>query len=764
MIESLTHKGASVKIGHCATQITPDMSVIYSTDIKQDNPELQAAKKLNCHVLHRSELLQMLMQSKRALAVAGTHGKTTSSALLAWALHTAGVAPSFSIGGVMPQLPSHGMLGGGEHFVVEACESDGTFLNYSPYGALITNIDLDHLDFYGSDQALQDAFRRFMSSVASTEHLFWCGEDARLRQMQPKGIRYGFQPSDLLRASNVRQKAWSCFFDLHFRGKTYADIELALTGKHNVLNALAVFGLCLALGVDEAPLRAAFKSFKGVLRRCEKKGEAHGILVLDDYAHHPTELQATLNAIRTAVGERRIVAVYQPHRYSRTKACQGMYAGVFDAADELFVTEVYAAREQPLPGVSHLSILQEVGQKLGERCHFIERSKVTAELCAFLRPHDVLVTLGAGDLHKVGEEILSELSLKKASKYKVGVIFGGSSVEHDVSLMSAEFILGSICSDYYHVEQFGITRQGTWHAGPEAGSILKEGKGVPASGKLNAEVLDKLMQCDIIFPVLHGTYGEDGTLQGFFELLSKAYVGPDYRSAAITMDKALTKKLARDAGIPVVPFVTFDCYAWEEDRKSVLDKIKAELRYPLFVKPLHLGSTIGVFKVRNEEELLRGIFEAFEFDHALIVENGVTAREIEFAVLGNGDVTVYPPGEVFPDAELCTYAGKYASAGRDPEIIADLPPELVAKGIEMARRSYQAAGCSGMARVDTFLDSNGVFWLNEINPIPGCTKNSPFPKMVMAHGVTREGLIDRLIVLALERRRRLDRLQVDFVA
>ena len=758
--DSLTQAGATIHIGHSAHHITPEMCVIYSTDIKQDNPELAAAKKLKCRLLHRSELLQLLMKNSRSLAVAGTHGKTTTSALLTWTLQTAHLSPSYSIGGIVPQLSSHGREGTGDTFVAEACESDGSFLNYTPQGAVITSIDLDHMDFYKSEEALLEAFRTFISRVGSPSLTFWCGEDLRLQKLQPQGICYGLDPSFPLHLSSVKQNGWQMQFDLRFQGKEYQEVELALTGVHNALNAAAVFGLCLSLGIPHTAIREAFKSFKGVQRRCEKKGERHGILFIDDYAHHPTELKAVLKAVKKAAGERRVVAVYQPHRYSRAKTCLGMYSGAFSDADALFVTGIYAAREQPLPGVTDAAVFADIQKDCASPCSFVERSTLASILADFVRPHDLVVTLGAGDITHCAGEIMAQLALRKPNKYIVGVIYGGASVEHEVSLMSSEFILSAFNPEYYQVEQFGISRKGNWHAGPQTVEEMKNECPDLKKGNFLSAIFEKLMQCDILFPVLHGTRGEDGTMQGFFELFSKAYVGPDYRACAITMDKALTKRLAFEAGIPVLPFLSFNRYEWEADEKEIRASIEKKLRYPLFVKPVHLGSSFGVSKVKNEKELLDAIEAAFKLDLCLIVENGIAAREIEFAVLGNGEVAVFPPGEIFPDAELCSYQGKYHSAGRDPDIIADLTPELVSKGIEMVRKAYKTTGCTGMSRIDTFLDKEGNFWLNEINPIPGCTKNSPFPKMCIAHGMTKETLIDRLIILALERRRRLDRLTV----
>lgn len=763
IIDGLASSGAKVHIGHAAANVVSDMTVVYTTDIKHDNPEYQAALRLKCPMLHRSELLQIIMESYQSLTVAGTHGKTTTTSLLTWVLESSGLSPSYAIGGVAPQLAANAGQGTGKYFVAEACESDGSFLKYSPYGSIVTNIDLDHMDHYHTETALIEAFKQFMGQVTSSAHLFYSGDDIRLQHIKPQGISYGFGEHCELRASNFSQQGWKSHFDIAFHGKKYSQIEVALTGQHNALNALGVFGLALTLGIEEDKIRKALSSFGGVLRRCEMKGDKHGILCIDDYAHHPTELRVTLKAIRRAIGERRMVVVYQPHRYSRAKDCMGQYGGIFEEADALFVTEIYAAREKPIPGVSHENIISEIAIDLNRRCSHVERKNVANVLGAFLRPHDVLVTLGAGDVTNVSGEVLRQLSLKAPTKLKVGMIFGGMSVEHEVSLLSADYMRAALRPEYYEVENFGITYQGHWLTGADAREKVKTAVFDADKPKITHEVFNKIAGCDILFPVMHGTNGEDGTIQGFFEMLSKAYVGCDHRSAAISMDKEATKKIVADAGIRIVPHVAFSRYEWDTNKEALMKRIHNELRYPLFVKPIHLGSSIGVHKAVNEDALYKGIADAFRFDTKLMIENGLDIREIEFALLGNDEVVVFPPAEVVTHGQMQGYHAKYGFSGEKAvEAIpkADLPDHLMAEGMEMVKRAYQAVGCVGMARIDTFLDKDGKFWFNEINPIPGCTKHSIYPQICEANGLAPADLVDRLLILGLQRRRQLDRLQV----
>lgn len=297
--ELLVKKGAEIYLGHSANHIEPNSTIIFSSSVGQENPEYKAAKELQCRILHRSDLLVELMQGYKTLAVTGTHGKTTTTALLTAVLVEAGMNPSFAVGGVTLGLKTNGAHGKGEFFVAEADESDGTFLKYLPFGAIVTNIDFDHMDYFKTKENLLNSFKTFFSRVQSKDHLFYCGDDLLLRESSNgNGISYGFSDQNDLSIKNYRQDEWNSFFDVDFEDQKHENIEISLIGEHNALNALAVFGLCLKIGIDGDVIRKVFKSFKGVSRRVEMKGMTSGVLLLDDYAHHPTEIKATLKGIR----------------------------------------------------------------------------------------------------------------------------------------------------------------------------------------------------------------------------------------------------------------------------------------------------------------------------------------------------------------------------------------------------------------------------------------------------------------------------------
>lgn len=407
---SLRQMGATVFEGHRASQVSPGAVVVYSTQVQENNPEYLAAKEQGCLLWHRSKLLCHLAAAGRTLAVAGTHGKTTTTSLLTMMLVRAGWDPSFAVGGIVNELRCNAGWGKGGYFVLEADESDGSFLGYAPTGAIVTNIDDDHLDHYGSQARLVQAFGAFLEKVSSKELLFWCKDNQWLCSLKPQGISYGFDESADLQVIGAVQQGWHIAVDLRFLGQTYKEVRVALTGRHNALNAAAVFGMALQLGISEQVARHVLESFGGVGRRSEKKGLAGDVLVVDDYGHHPTEIKATLAALRRAEPDRRLVVAFQPHRYTRTAQCLESFGHAFDAADELFITDIYAAMEPPIEGVDASLVLREVQKNSQVACRYVAKGELVSSLSSFVRPHDLVLTVGAGDITKVGRELLETLA------------------------------------------------------------------------------------------------------------------------------------------------------------------------------------------------------------------------------------------------------------------------------------------------------------------------------------------------------------------
>jgi len=739
----LEREGLSFKLGQKAANIRPGMTVVYSSAVKEDNPEYKAALDQNCEIIHRSELLKRLMVGFRSLTVTGTHGKTTTSSLLAAVMCNAGLDPSFAVGGILADYKSNGKKGNGEFFVAEADESDGTFIKYPSFGAIVTNIESEHLDHYGSEKNLHKAFKKFMTQVSSKEHLFTCGDDPVIRKMS-KGVGtfYGFGKDCDLQVYQCRQKGWKSFFNVSFNGKKFTNIELSLPGEHNVLNALAVFGLAIRLGVSEKVIRDTFRNFKGVARRSQTLSEIRNVQIIDDYAHHPTEIITTLKAIRNASGERRIVLAFQPHRYSRTKDCMGSFGNAFKYADDLIFTDIYSAGEKEISGITIEAIQEEVKRESRQTSSYIPRNELSSYLSENLRPHDILVTMGAGDITKVAREVSDGFSQSPPRQMTVGIIQGGLSSEHEVSLNSAVNIRNSLNPDLYNKKDFTISREGKWTI-----------DGHSSSSPVSQEILNHIQSCDILLPILHGPFGEDGIIQGFLETLNKPYVGCDHRSAAVCMDKVMTKRLMRSEGIVTAPFVSFSSAEWLDKSERIIKEIVEKLHFPLFVKPSHLGSSIGVSKVLDKESLPQSVEKAFEGDSYILVEQGIVGREMEFAVLGNDSLQVAGPGEVCTGGKVYDYDRKYGSESMGTDLNPALPDGLAEEGRALAKKAYNVAMCTGLARVDFFLDKQGKFWLNEINPMPGFTGISLYPKLWEAEGTSNTELMDKLIILGLQRHR-----------
>jgi UDP-N-acetylmuramate--alanine ligase len=409
IIEDLETDGASISIGYSPQNLPTGARIVYSTYVVHQNVEFTAAKEGGWTLLHRSQLLAELLKEKKALLVAGTHGKTTTSALLAHTLVSCGLEPSYAVGGMARTLEHNGKNGIGDFFIAEACESDGTFLEYPFFGGIVTNIDEDHLDYWKTKKALVDGFSAFIKRCSSPEHLFYCIDDPMLKQLSPQGLSYGFSRNADACITGSFQEGWEQYFNLSFLGKDYEDIFIGLVGKHNILNSAAVFALGLQLHIPEAELRKALQTFKGVGRRLEKKGEKGGITIYDDYGHHPTEIATTLEGLRRATGNKRLVAVFQPHRYTRTRDCLESFPKAFDHADVICITDIYSAGEEPIPGIDNDCFYKKMKEIHPERIRFFSRESLTKELVQFLQEGDVVLTIGAGDVTKIGSELIQTL-------------------------------------------------------------------------------------------------------------------------------------------------------------------------------------------------------------------------------------------------------------------------------------------------------------------------------------------------------------------
>ena len=409
--------GATVHLGHSADHVADVDTVVVSTAIRADNPELVAARERALRVLPRAEALAALMTGRRGVAVAGTHGKTTTTSMLTVAVQHCGVDPSFAIGGDLNEAASNAHHGSGRLFVVEADESDGSFLAYRPYAAIVTNVEPDHLDHYGDAAAVDRAFEEFVATVEPAGFLVACADDEGSRRLAEHAraagtdVRtYGTAADADLRLDSVTVSGSTSRYQPVLRGRRLPVVELAVPGRHLALNSGAALLTGIGLGLPAERLVEGLAGFTGVRRRMELKGTAAGVRVYDDYAHHPTEVTAQLAAAREVVGGGRIVVAFQPHRYSRTLAFAEAFGLALGGADEVVVMEVYAAGERPVPGASGATVAAAVPLP-PDRVRFEPSwTAVPQQLASRARPGDLVLTLGAGDVTAVGPEVLRLLS------------------------------------------------------------------------------------------------------------------------------------------------------------------------------------------------------------------------------------------------------------------------------------------------------------------------------------------------------------------
>ena len=411
VIVALTALGANVLVGHKSENVDGADLVVFSTAISENNPERLRAIELGIPIIARATALALLMSESKSVAVAGTHGKTTTSSMLTVALQATGADPSFAIGGTITASGSNAHRGTGEFFVAEADESDGSFIAYHPYGAIITNIEHDHVDYFADESAVFEVFNDFIETIASDGFLIYCNDDKGSRKLgstvtKIRTFTYGTSPDSDLVIDQVTLLPLGSSGRAIWHGKVIGKLELNVPGHHNLMNAAAA----LATGVvlDQAPneMIDGLATFKGAGRRFEIKGTVNGIRVIDDYGHHPTEIEVTLTAARRFAGDGRLIVIFQPHRYSRTKAFIDNFATTLDLADEVIVLEIYAASEKPIAGISSEAIVEKMSNG-----RFIPNFMEAVEtVVKSAKPGDVIITLGAGDVSSLAPIIVEELA------------------------------------------------------------------------------------------------------------------------------------------------------------------------------------------------------------------------------------------------------------------------------------------------------------------------------------------------------------------
>jgi UDP-N-acetylmuramate--alanine ligase len=411
--ERLKQLGATIYQGHSENHITDVDVVVTSSAVKSDNPEVSAARSRAIPVIPRAEMLAELMRLKYGIAVAGAHGKTTTTSLIGIILDRGGINPTVVNGGILNTINTNAILGTGEFMVAEADESDGSFLKLSPTIAIITNIDPEHLDYYQNITEIKRAFIQFANKVPFYGLNIICLDNEYIQDLIPllekRYLTYGLTPQADLQAREVTVKGLSMIFRVYYHNEELGKVELKMPGLHNVYNALAAIATAVELNLEFSVIKEALKTFEGVKRRFQIKGEFNRITLVDDYGHHPTEIKATLSTAKN-IWEGRLVVVFQPHRYTRTRDLFKDFLTAFNQADLLLLTDIYPAGEDPLPGVNAETLCHGIREHGHKNVYYHPQKEETVDyLTKLLQPGDVVITLGAGNIWQLGEQLLQNL-------------------------------------------------------------------------------------------------------------------------------------------------------------------------------------------------------------------------------------------------------------------------------------------------------------------------------------------------------------------
>jgi UDP-N-acetylmuramate--alanine ligase len=415
----LTDKGATIFKGHNENNVEKADLVVISSAIPESNPEIRGARDRKITIIKRAEMLARLMDNKYGIAIAGTHGKSTTASMVSLLLERSGFDPTVVVGGELNNFKKNAKLGKGNHIVVEADESDGSFLELNPRMAIVTNIEDDHLDHYENMENILKDFRKFIDKVPDNGRVILCKDcdniKGLVKQCGKSHVSYGiFTEADLM-AKDIELDKLNSKSKIYWQGEKIGDLCLKVAGYHNILNALAAIAVARELGISFMEIAKILETFQGVHRRMEIIANLDDkILIIDDYAHHPTEIKATLGALRSSWQNRRIIAVFQPHRYSRTKLLAEKFGKVFFDADCVIINDIYSANESPISGISGETIFKEIKKSNHRQIKYLpSKDNILSYLYEIVRPGDIIITMGAGDIWTVGQELAKQLKKTK---------------------------------------------------------------------------------------------------------------------------------------------------------------------------------------------------------------------------------------------------------------------------------------------------------------------------------------------------------------
>lgn len=784
--DRLVAEGIAVRIGHSGEGITDQHAVVLTDAIDLSiSPEVARAREVGAPIFRRSQALGWLLRDKKVIAVTGTHGKTTTTGMIGAGLKAAGMDPLIVVGASVPEFGGPVVEGKGEWAVVEACEAYDSFHDIKPTVAVLTNLELDHVDFHGTWDNLLDSVTRFVETAGSDlpiSPFVYCASDWGAGEVAFRVSGWGYSPE-------------TYEVDLAEVCREPHLPRLRSAGEHNRLNAIGALTAILQTG---APMDQALRgvvNFSGAERRLQVLQE-EPITIIDDYAHHPTEIAASLSALNDRYPFRRLVVVYQPHLYSRTEPLIKEFADALSLADEVVITDIYPAREDPIPGVSSARIAELVSKPV----HYVpSRHLLLREVAAMVRAGDVVVGMGAGNIAEFAPGLVKELQRgmagpamgvasgslaedgpaardthARAGRATVAVVYGGDSAEREVSLLSGRCVFDALKRKGYEAKLVDVSE--VLHRTGDLSWFI--GVGRP----------------DVAFLAVHGTNAEDGAIQGLFELLHIPYTGSGIQASALAMDKQLTKTLLRQNGIRVpegavvtssgrhstpLPPSSFSRDVRSEAPGAERREENEEgggLRAPLIVKPNAQGSTVGLSFVERDEDLKAAIAKALQYDSAAIVEEWIVGVEISVPVLGD---RALPPVEIAPVTGKYDFASKYTPGATEEIVPARLPAAVLERVQEIALTAHRALGCSGATRTDMIVrhstssfsrdgraeapgagrreeneeggaDLYEVFTL-ELNTLPGMTATSLLPNSARAAGIEFDDLVQWLVEDALTR-------------
>jgi D-alanine--D-alanine ligase len=700
--DRLRAEGIEVWIGHSGNALLEGDALVLSDAIDlSQSPEVFRAREIGVPLFRRSQLLGWLVRDHKVIGVTGTHGKTTTTGLLGAGLRAAGLDPLIVVGASIPEWNGPVVEGSGEWAVVEACEAYDALVDLEPTIAVLTNLEPDHLDFHGDWESLRASVRRFVDRAKSVVYV---ESDAGSREVLEEHL------GDVYPVANPNGR----------------DPSMTLPGHHNRQNMKLAIRAIELVGADVELAREGMRAFSGAERRLQVHLDSVDLKVVDDYAHHPTEIVASLSALRERFPGYELWVVYQPHLYSRTAEHLSEFATSLGLADFVFLTDIYPAREAPIPGVSSARIADQllVPFRYVPSRHLLPR--LVARRLEQAEGQVVVVGMGAGTISEFVPGFLEEWKrYEPGRKRRIAVILGGDSSEREVSLLSGNAIARALMEKQFEVDQVDVTEL-----------LLRTG---------DLERFVGPQRPDLAFLAVHGTHAEDGAIQGLFELLDIAYTGSGIQSSALAMDKESTRKLLQLHGLPVA-----------KGRTVVRGRVEDALGDEFFqsgrfvVKPNAEGSTVGLTFVEHPDQLIGAIEKAHRYGDVALVEEWLLGMEISVPVLV--DVPL-PPVEIVPASGTYDFEAKYTPGATQEVCPARLPDSMITAAQQLAMECHHALGCDGATRVDMIVTERGPVVL-EINTLPGMTGTSLLPNSAASAGICFAELVERIAEDAMARHAR----------